>query len=102
MDPDISTRNFFKPHVLIDAIFAKRNTGTKITDAPLVIGLGPGFEAPKDVNVVIETNRGHNLGRLIFEGEAEPNTGIPGIIAGYGEERVLRAPGDGIIKLLKI
>jgi xanthine dehydrogenase accessory factor len=66
-----------------------------MTDAPLVIGLGPGFHAGKDVHLVIETNRGHNLGRIIFDGEAEPNTGIPGSIAGYAEERVIRAPRDG-------
>ncbi|HPD61516.1 MAG TPA: molybdenum hydroxylase, partial [Thermodesulfobacteriota bacterium] len=61
----------------------------------------PGFRAGRDVRVVIETNRGHNLGRLIFEGEAEPNTGVPGVIAGFGEERVFRAPRDGIFKVAK-
>ena len=101
VDPENKTKDFLNPHVLIDAILAKRNIGTKITDAPLVVGLGPGFKAAKDVHVVIETNRGHNLGRLIFEGEAEPNTGVPGIIAGYGLERVIRAPRDGKFKLLK-
>jgi len=101
VDSENNTKDFLKPHVLIDAILAKRNMGTKITDAPLVVGLGPGFKAGKDVHVVIETNRGHNLGRLIFEGEAEPNTGVPGIIAGYGLERVIRAPRDGKFKLLK-
>jgi xanthine dehydrogenase accessory factor len=79
----------------------KKNIGTKITDAPLVIGLGPGFVAPKDVHVVIETNRGHNLGRLIFEGKAEPNTGVPGVITGFGAERVFRAPRNGIFKRIK-
>ena len=64
-------------------------------DAPLVVGLGPGFYAGKDVHLVIETNRGHNLGRIITSGEAAPNTGIPGAIGGFAEERVLRAPGDG-------
>jgi xanthine dehydrogenase accessory factor len=101
VDSENKTKDFLNPHVLIDAILAKRNIGTKITHAPLVVGLGPGFKAAKDVHVVIETNRGHNLGRLIFEGEAEPNTGVPGIIAGYGMERVIRAPQNGKFKILK-
>jgi xanthine dehydrogenase accessory factor len=96
VDPENRVREVLKPQVVVDAILAKRNVGTAITDAPLVIGLGPGFTAGKDVNIVIETNRGHDLGRLIFAGEAEPNTGVPGDIAGYGIERVLRAPADGI------
>ncbi|MBN1545453.1 MAG: EF2563 family selenium-dependent molybdenum hydroxylase system protein [Syntrophaceae bacterium] len=96
VDPENRTLKILKPHVLIDAILAKYNVGTAITDAPLVIGLGPGFTAGKDVHIVIETNRGHDLGRVIFEGEAEPNTGVPGVIAGYGIERVLRASADGI------
>ena len=87
--------------MLIDAIVAKRNLGTKITDAPLVIGVGPGFRAGKDVHLVVETNRGHNLGRVIPEGEAEENTGVPGIIAGFSIERVLRAPRDGALQTVK-
>jgi len=101
VDPENNIKDFLKPHVLVDAILAKRNVGTKIIDAPLVVGLGPGFNGGKDVHVVIETNRGHNLGRLIFEGEAEPNTGVPGVIAGFGAERVFRAPQDGIFKVAK-
>ncbi len=101
VDSENKTKDFLNPHILIDAILAKKNVGTKIIDAPLVVGLGIGFKAGKDVHVVIETNRGHNLGRLIFEGEAEPNTGVPGIIAGYGLERVIRASRDGKFKLLK-
>ena len=66
--------------------------------APLTIALGPGFTAGVDVDVVIETKRGHNLGRVIREGSAYPNTGIPGIIGGYGVERVIHAPADGILK----
>jgi len=96
VDPENRIRETLKPQVIIDAILAKRNVGTAVTDAPLVIGMGPGFTAGKDVHIVIETNRGHDLGRLIFRGEAEPNTGIPGDIAGYGIERVLRASADGI------
>jgi xanthine dehydrogenase accessory factor len=72
-----------------------------MTDALLVVGLGPGFHAGRDVHLVIETNRGHNLGRIIANGEAERNTGIPGPIAGYTEERVIRAPKAGTFKALK-
>jgi xanthine dehydrogenase accessory factor len=83
------------PEVVIDAILAKHNTGTGKDDAPLVIALGPGFEAGTDCHLVIETNRGHDLGRLIERGRAEPNTGVPGAIAGHAADRVLRAPADG-------
>ena len=101
VDPQARVLNFLSPDVVVDAILAKKNLGTKITDAPLVIGLGPGFYAGRDVHLVVETNRGHNLGRVISEGEAEKNTGIPGVIAGYGAERVLRAPRDGSLLTLK-
>jgi xanthine dehydrogenase accessory factor len=84
-----------KPDVIVDATVAKTDTGLRCTMAPLTIALGPGFTAGKHVHVVIETNRGHNLGRLIFEGEAEPNTGTPSQIEGYGAERVLRSPCRG-------
>jgi xanthine dehydrogenase accessory factor len=83
------------PDVLIDAILAKRNLGTRRDGAPLVIALGPGFTAGVDCHLVIETNRGHDLGRIIACGSAEPNTGIPGDIAGHTDERVLRAPAAG-------
>jgi len=95
VDPEAKIKHFLKPDVLVDAILAKRNLGTSIKDAPLVIGLGPGFTATKDVHVVIETNRGHNLGRMLLTGEAEPNTGVPGEIAGFAADRVFRAPGAG-------
>ena len=95
-DPDWKALNEFKPEVVIDAILAKRNIGTSRQEAPLVIGLGPGFVAGEDVHLVIETNRGHHLGRIITSGPAEPNTGIPGNIGGFARERVLRAPTDGI------
>lgn len=85
-----------KPDVFIDATLAKRNIGTTISDAHLVVALGPGFNAGIDCHVVIETNRGHDLGRLIISGSAAANTGIPGNIAGYTKERVLRAPIAGI------
>ncbi len=97
-DPSGSTVKILNPEVVVDAIMAKRNTGTAINDAPVVIALGPGFRAGKDVHAVIETNRGHNLGRVILEGSAEENTGIPGNIGGYTVERVLRAPADGIFR----
>ena len=87
-----------QPKVVVDAILAKRNLGTNKNMAPLTIALGPGFTAGVDVDVVIETKRGHNLGRVIREGSAYPNTGIPGIIDGYGAERVIHAPADGILK----
>ena len=95
VDPQCRVRRKLNPDVIIDAILAKTNTGTQINDAPLVIGLGPGFLAGKDAHLVVETNRGHNLGRVIERGEAEPNTGVPGNIGGYTWERVLRAPSAG-------
>jgi len=97
VDPDgEKTRRFIKPDVLVDAIMAKKNLGTHIKKAPLVIGLGPGFYAEKDVHIVIETNRGHDLGRLILKGTAEPDSGIPGNIGGYTVERVLRTMKRGV------
>ena len=87
-----------RPAALVDAILAKKNLGTTKDMAPLTIGLGPGFCAGEDVNVVIETKRGHNLGRIIRQGSTYPNTGIPGIIGGYGAERVIHAPAAGRMK----
>lgn len=84
------------PDVVVDAILAKHNTGTRIDDAPLVIALGPGFNAGVDCHLVIETNRGHDLGRIIVEGSAAPNTGVPGEIGGHAADRVLRSPVAGI------
>ena len=95
-DPEAACIQTLKPVVVVDAILAKRNLGTKITDAPTVIALGPGFTAGVDCHAVIETMRGHDLGRVILNGSAEPNTGIPGNISGFTTERVLRAPKDGI------
>jgi xanthine dehydrogenase accessory factor len=83
---------------VVDARLAKRNIDTTIDQAPLVIGLGPGFNAGVDCHAVIETKRGHTLGRVISHGPALPNTGTPGIIAGKGAERVLRAPADGLVE----
>lgn len=87
-----------RPAVVVDAILAKKNLGTTKEMAPLVIALGPGFTAREDVDVVIETKRGHNLGRVIRSGSAVPNTGIPGIIGGYGKERVMHAQAEGILR----
>jgi xanthine dehydrogenase accessory factor len=101
VDPDTTIRSELKPDVEIDAIIAKKNPGTRITDAELVIGLGIGFEAGKDVHVVIETNRGHNLGRVMRQGIAEPDTGDPGNIGGYTTERVMRAPRGGTFETVK-
>lgn len=86
------------PNVVVDAIIAKKNLGTSINDAPIVIGVGPGFEAKKDCHLVVETKRGHYLGKVIEEGSAIPNTGIPGDIGGYTKERIIRASNDGKIK----
>jgi xanthine dehydrogenase accessory factor len=98
VDPDCEARIEIKPHVIVDAILAKKNLGTSIKDAPLVIALGPGFEAGKDAHFVVETNRGHYLGRLLAKGKPEPNTGIPGAIQGITTDRVLRAPANGLWK----
>lgn len=86
-----------KPDAMIDAILAKKNLGTTREMAPLTVALGPGFEAGKDVDFVVETQRGHDLARIISEGPAAPNTGVPGVIAGYGKERVIHAPAAGIM-----
>ncbi|MDO4267347.1 MAG: selenium-dependent molybdenum cofactor biosynthesis protein YqeB [Eubacteriales bacterium] len=85
-----------KPEVVVDAIIAKKNTGTHIDDAPVVIAVGPGFTAGEDCHCVVESKRGHYLGRCIWEGSAIPNTGVPGLIGGFGLERLVRASGDGL------
>jgi xanthine dehydrogenase accessory factor len=95
VDPECRAGRAGEPQVLLDAILAKRNMGTTIEDAPLVIALGPGFEAGRDCHFVVETNRGHNLGRLIASGPPEPDTGVPGPVEGITSDRVLRAPADG-------
>lgn len=98
VDPRLGCLDAWQPHVLIDATVAKRNLGTQRDMAELVIAFGPGFTAGADVDVVVETNRGHDLGRLIYAGSAEPNTGVPGTTAGYTLERVLRAPAEGVFE----
>ena len=95
VDPTWRMLEQIKTNVVVDAILAKKNLGTEISEAQLVIGLGPGFVAKQNVHMVIETNRGHDLGRIITSGSAAPNTGVPGPIGGYTVERVLRAPAEG-------
>lgn len=101
IDPFAKSLEELKPEILIDAIIAKKNLGTTKDMANLTIALGPGFVAGQDVDVVIETKRGHNLGRIIYEGMAQKNTGIPGDIMGYKEERVIHASADGVLKPVK-
>ena len=100
-DPSCESVWRTKPAVLVDCILAKKNLGTTKDMAPLVIGVGPGFEAGKDVDVCIETKRGHYMGRVLYEGSPIANTGIPGNIGGYSAERVLRAPKAGIFEPVK-
>jgi len=95
VDPDGVMLRALRATVLIEATLSKHNTGVNMNDAPIVIALGPGYEAGKDVHAVIETNRGHNLGRVYLEGCAEANTGVPGAIGGYTSERLLKAPAAG-------
>jgi len=95
-DPEGACLPVLRPDAVVDAILAKRNLGTRITDAPVVIGVGPGFTAGEDCHAVVETMRGHTLGRVYYEGSALPNTGVPGLIGGFAGERVLRAPADGV------
>ena len=97
IDPTGESIVLLKPDVVIDAIIAKKNLGTTINMAPLVIGVGPGFTAGQDVHLVIESMRGHNLARIITDGMAQPNTGVPGNIAGFTSERVIHAPAAGYI-----
>lgn len=91
-----------QPQAVVDAIIAKKNMGTGKWMAPLTIALGPGFRAGTDVDYVIETNRGHNLGRIIESGSAQPNTGVPGAIEGYGAERVIHASHRGVLRGRKV
>lgn len=100
-DPNCACRSLLRPDVLVDAILAKRNLGTSITDAPIVIGVGPGFTANVDCHAVVETMRGHTMGRVYYEGSALPNTNIPGLVGGFAGERVLRAPCSGLFSPVK-
>jgi xanthine dehydrogenase accessory factor len=98
VDPEGKAVQEIKPDVVVDAIIAKMNLGTQIEDAPVVVALGPGFTVGFDCHAVVETNRGHNLGRVIWQGSAEPNTGIPGTISGENARRILLAPVSGIFR----
>ena len=97
VDPEGECIKELNPIAVVDAILAKKNLGTTIDMAPVTVALGPGFTAGKDVDAVIETMRGHRLGRVIYEGSAIPNTGIPGVIAGVAAERVIHSPAKGIL-----
>ena len=100
-DPKGESIARLKPMAVVDAILAKKNLGTNKEMAPITVALGPGFVAGEDVDAVIETKRGHNLGRVLWTGSAAPNTGIPGIIGGYGKERVIHCPAKGILRNVK-
>jgi xanthine dehydrogenase accessory factor len=102
IDPEKEAIRTLKPDVVIDGRVAKAVLDTQITDAPLVVGLGPGFTAGVDCHAVVETNRGHWLGRVYWSGSAEPDTGIPGAVNGKTTERVLRAPADGLMQQVKV
>ena len=94
-DPEGKARSLLKPDVIVEARMAKRSLSTTLADAPIVIGLGPGFTAGQEVHAVVETMRGHNLGCVILQGSAQPDTHVPGLVHGYGRERVLWAPCAG-------
>ena len=103
VDEDAKIAGKIKPDIIIDAIIAKKNLATHIEDAKIVIALGPGFTAGVDCHCVIETKRGHYLGKSIYSGSAIPNTGVPGDIGGYTKERIIRAANDGkILPISKI
>ncbi|MCL4393505.1 MAG: selenium-dependent molybdenum cofactor biosynthesis protein YqeB [Chloroflexi bacterium] len=101
VDPETRAREFLSPQVVVDAVMAKRNTGTRPGDAPLVVALGPGFVPGVDCHAVIETQRGHDLGRVLWDRAAEPNSGMPGEIGGKSGGRVLRAPRAGPVLAVK-
>lgn len=98
VDPEGASIGLLKPLAVVDAIIAKKNLGTHLGMAPITVALGPGFCAGEDVDAVVETKRGHDLGRVLRKGCAAPNTGIPGIIGGYGKERVIHSPAAGILR----
>ena len=98
VDPEGACIPGLRPDAVVDAILAKRNLGTSMDMAPIVVAAGPGFTAGVDCHAAVETMRGHYLGRVIYEGSALPNTNIPGLIGGYAGERVLRAPADGVFE----
>ncbi len=101
IDPETRCRTALGPLAVVDARMAKRNLGTSPSEAPVVVGLGPGFTAGADVHAVVETNRGHRLGAVLYSGQAEPNTGVPGEIDGRTTDRLLRAPAAGRFTALR-
>lgn len=101
VDPAGETIPQFRPLAVVDAILAKKNLGTRRDMAPVVVALGPGFEAGTDADAVVETMRGHNLGRVIYQGRAIPNTGVPGMVGGYTAQRVIHSPAKGILRNVK-
>ena len=101
VDPQGESVPKLQPMAVVDAILAKKNLGTNRDMAPITVALGPGFLAGQDADAVVETKRGHNLGRVFWSGSAAPNTGIPGIIGGYGKERVIHCPAKGILRNVK-
>ena len=96
VDPESRLVALWRPEVIVDARILKRNLDNRCGDADLVIGLGPGLEAGRDVHYVIETMRGHDLGRIISSGPSSRDTGEPGEIGGYTRERVVRALAEGV------
>ena len=101
IDPLGASVSRLKPLAVVDAILAKKNLGTNRNMAPITIAPGPGFIAGDDVDAVVETKRGHNLGRVLWSGSAAPNTCIPGVIGGFGRERVIHCPAAGILRNVK-
>lgn len=101
VDEDMKSFKNNKPYILVDAILAKRNLGTSLDMASIVVGVGPGFTVGIDVDAVVETKRGHDLGKMLLRGSAIPDTGIPGNIGGYSNERVLKSPKDGTLRILR-
>ena len=100
VDPTGELIDILHPAAVVDAVIAKKNCGTRLDMAPLVIALGPGFTAGKDAHIVIETMRGHNLARLIYRGTALPNTGVPGLVGGESVLRVIHAPAEGTLRVI--
>lgn len=101
VDPEAYSFRDLKPDIVVDGIMAKHNTGTELKDADFVIGIGPGFAAGKDSHCVIETSRGHYLGKVIREGTALKDTGLPAPVMGHAVDRLLRAPCSGVVNIIK-
>ena len=102
VDPEGLSIPVLKPDAVVDAILAKTNLGTRLDHAPIVIGVGPGFTVNVDCHAAIETKRGHDLGRVLYEGAPEPNTGVPGEVGGATYERLIRTPVEGNFKPIAV